>query len=286
MCTVLRHTIKSIPKVEDSICVGILTLPHSRKQSRKHSHTYSRKMKHGHIMKSYVDWFESQGVKVVPVPYDTIHHEAYFHMINGLFIPGTDKGFDVMNKTLVKTVTRFFELSLQPGEYFPIWGTCFGFQLLTMLVSGNTTLQRYEADGRFPIHITKDGKRSRMMHGFSKPYRSYLENSPSTLQYHDYGISPTDFLANAHLRRFYRILATALDHQGCEYVAAIEGKYYPIYGVQGHPERQKRSAPFLSFFLSELQKNTHRANVPFMRSIYSAEKCVHDKERNELCYFF
>ena len=282
MCTVLRHTIKCIPKVEDSICVGILTLPHSR----KHSSKQSRKTEHGHIMKSYVDWFEDKGVRVIPVPYDTMQHETYFHMMNGLFIPGTDKGFDVMNKTLVKTVTRFFELSLQPGEYFPIWGTCFGFQLLTMLVSGNTIMKRYEADGRFPIHITADGKRSRMMHGFSKRYRAYLENSPSTLQYHDYGISPTDFLANAHLRRFYRILATANDHQGCEYVAAIEGKYYPIYGVQGHPERQKRSAPFLSFFLSELQKNSHCTNVPFMRSIYSAEKCVHDKERNELCYFF
>jgi len=277
MCTVLRHTIKSIPKVEDSLCVGILTLPHSRR---------TRKTEHGHIMKSYVDWFENQGVKVIPVPYDTVNHETYFHMINGLFIPGTDKGFDVMNKTLIKTVTRFFELSLRPGEYFPIWGTCFGFQLLTMLVSGNTILKRYEADGRFPIHITTDGKRSRMMQGFSKHYRAYLENSPSTLQYHDYGISPTDFLANAHLRRFYRILATSLDHQGREYVAAIEGKYYPIYGVQGHPERQKRSAPFLSFFLSELQKNTHRANVPFMRSMYTAEKCVYDKEKNELCYFF
>lgn len=285
MCTVLRHTIKQIPKVEDSICVGILTLPHSHKYSHKYSRR-TRKTEHGHIMKSYVDWFEDRGVKVVPVPYDTVNHETYFHMINGLFIPGTDKGFDVMNKTLVKTVTRFFELSLQPGEYFPIWGTCFGFQLLTMLVSGNTVMKRYEADGRFPIHITADGKRSRMMHAFSKRYRAYLENSSSTLQYHDYGISPTDFLANAHLRRFYRILATAKDHQGCEYVAAIEGKYYPIYGVQGHPERQKRSAPFLSFFLSELQKNSHRTNVPFMRSIYSAEKCVYDKERNELCYFF
>jgi len=277
MCTVLRHTIKSIPKVEDSICVGILTLPHSRKT------------KHGtsHIMKSYVDWFENQGVKVIPVPYDTLHHETYFHMMNGLFIPGTDKGFDVMNKTLVKTVTRFFELSLQPGEYFPIWGTCFGFQLLTILVSGNTTLQRYEADGRFPIHITKDGKRSRMMHGFSKPYLAYLENSLSTLQYHDYGISPTDFLANAHLRRFYRILATAKDQQGREYVTAIEGKYYPIYGVQGHPERQKRSAPFLSFFISELQKNRHHTCVPFMRTMYTAKKCVHYKDqRNALCYFF
>ena len=255
MCTVPRHTIKSIPKVEDSLCIGILTLPHARKTEHGTSH----------IMKSYVDWFENQGVRVVPVPYDTVHHETYFHMINGLFIPGTDKGFDVMNKTLIKTVTRFFELSLQPGEYFPIWGTCFGFQLLTMLVGGNTTLERYEADGRSSIHITADGKRSRMMHSFSKRYRSYLENSPSTLQYHDYGISPCDFLANAHLRRFYRILATAQDHQGREYVAAIEGKYYPIYGVQGHPERQKRSAPFLSFLIMSIFPDCIESIIAFCK---------------------
>lgn len=281
MCTVLRHTIKNIPKVEDSLCVGILTLPHARKHSRKTEHGTS------HIMKSYVDWFENKGVRVVPIPYDTTHHETYFHMINGLFIPGTDKGFDLINKTLLKTVTRFFELSLKPGEYFPIWGTCFGFQLLLFLVGGFTTLKHHEADGRYCIHITEDGKRSRMMHDFSKRYRAYLENSPSTLQYHDYGISPSDFLANAHLRRFYRILATAIDQKGLEYVTAIEGKYYPIYGVQSHPERQKRSAPFLAFFISELKKNNHHMHIPFMRSIYTAQKCAHYKEqRNALCYFF
>ena len=46
-------------------------------------------------------------------------------------------------------------------------------------------------------------------------------------------------MANDHLRRFYNILGTSIDDKGKEYVAAIEAKYYPIYGVQWHPERQR-----------------------------------------------
>lgn len=268
MSTVHRYTIKKTGNLHRSLCVGILTLPHSRKT------------KHGtsHIMKSYVDWFEDRGVRVLPIPYDTPHPESYFQMINGLFIPGTDKGYDVNNSALMKTVTRFFELSLQPDEYFPIWGTCFGFQLLLFLVGGFAHLKRHEADGYLPIQLTSAAPHSRMMQSISKKI--------SMVQDHEYGISPEQFMKNAHLRRFYRILATAIDYNGKEYVAAIEGKYYPIYGVQGHPERHRRGRPFLDFFISELKQNSHRATHPFMRSMYTPQMCSQYNNPFVLCYYF
>jgi GMP synthase-like glutamine amidotransferase len=103
-------------KVNKSLCVGIITIPHLKK------------VKYGtsHIMKAYVDWFEERGVHVIPIPYDTTEHEMYFRMINGLVIPGGETTFIIKNKIFMATVTQFIELSLQQNEYFPIWGTCWG----------------------------------------------------------------------------------------------------------------------------------------------------------------
>ena len=91
-----------------------------------------KKTKYGnaHIMKPYVDWFEERGVRVIPIPYNTTDHEKYFKMINGLLIPGGETTFIMKNNIFVESVTKFFELSLQQNKYFPIWGTCFGFELL------------------------------------------------------------------------------------------------------------------------------------------------------------
>jgi gamma-glutamyl hydrolase len=265
-----------------SVCVGIMTIPHSLKVGWGQSH----------IMKAYVDWFEERGVRVIPIPYDTAECEEYFKMVNGILIPGGETDFIMGNSEFIKTATRFFELSLGAKEYFPIWGTCFGYELLITIISGNKRFKKYPAQSLAPIKITETGWRSKMFGGFSHKYLKYLEDKNSTAQNHDFGISPTDFEANADLRRFYNVLATAVDENGREYVAAIEGKYYPIYGVQWHPERQKTGGPFADFFISELRKNTHRGchiKAKASESIYSAtaKRCIQYPEHKKLlCYFF
>ena len=262
----IRHT-----KKHNSLCVGIITIPHMKKT--KHGNT--------HIMKPYVDWFEERGVRVIPIPYDTTEHERYFNMINGLLIPGGETTFIMKNNTFIESVTKFFELSLQ--EYFPIWGTCFGFELLMSLIGGFTKFKKYPAQGLYPIKICQ---KSRMFGKFPPRYVNYLENNDSTSQNHDYGISPNDFMNNLHLRRFYNILATSVDNNEKEYVAAIEAKYYPIYGVQWHPERQI-SGPFIDFFISELKKNKHTCKAPYLRNTMKPHKCVqYPEHKNLLCYFF
>ena len=266
-------------KKHTSLCVGIITIPHSQKTKYGKSH----------IMKPYVDWFEERGVRVIPIPFDTTQHELYFQMVNGLLIPGGETGFIMKNETFINSITRFFELSLQQDEYFPIWGTCFGFEVLMTLIGGFTRFKKYNAHGFYPIHITQDGYKSRMFHSFSPQYTHYLEHNKSTAENHEYGISPQDFMDNIHLRRFYDILATSVDENGKEYVAAIEGKYYPVYGVQWHPERQKSTGPFINFFISELHKNKHKCHqfIPHLSDVVKPHKCIqYSEHKNLLCYFF
>jgi gamma-glutamyl hydrolase len=272
MSTVRHKTSKK----SQSLCVGIITIPHSKKTKYGTSH----------IMKSYVDWFEERGVRVIPIPYDTTEHEAYFNQINGLFIPGGETPYIMKNKTFVESVKKFFELSL--NEYFPIWGTCFGFELLMFLIGDFDHLKKYPAHGFYPLQISPAGFASRMFGSFSHGYLEHLEHNKSCSNNHDYGISPSDFRANDHLRRFYNVLATSVDDKGAEYVAAIEAKSYPIYGVQWHPERQKTTGPFVDFFISELRCNKHKYAVhPYLRTCMKAYKCLqYSEHKDKLCYFF
>jgi gamma-glutamyl hydrolase len=283
----IRRTKKATNKVKQRpICVGIITIPHLKK------------VKHGssHVMKTYVDWFISRDIQVVLIPYDTTEHELYFNMVHGLLIPGGETGFVVKNKTFMNSIIRFIELSLQPHVYFPIWGTCFGFEMLLFVIGGFTKLKRYSADGLYPITITEKGRTSRMFRSFSPSYLHFLENKPSTLQHHDYAISSDDFMNNIHLSRFYTILATSIDNKGQEYVAAIECPYFPIYGVMWHPERQSNAGAFANFFLSELRKNK-RKKYPIPSSFlfsptseqshYIPHHCSQYKHlEHYICYFF
>ena len=46
-----------------------------------------------------------------------------------------------------------------------------------------------------------------------------------------------------------------MDRKGRNYVSTIEGRFYPFYGVQWHPERSSAMDYFAKFFVNELKKN-------------------------------
>jgi len=200
--------------------------------------------------KKYIDWFEKNGINVIIIPHDTTEHEKYFKMVNGLFISGATIGENrTIPSNILNCIRTFVLLSLR--DYFPIWGTCFGLQLLVCLIGGCKKLDIHYANGMYPIKTFE----SRMFTHFTSRNIHTLEHSKSTLHNHNYGCSLHVF-NNVHIRRFYNISATAIDDNNKEYVAAIEAKYYPIYGTQFHPERYS-SGPFIDFFISELKKNKH-----------------------------
>lgn len=266
-------------KKDRPLIVGVLTIPHS----------FSTPHGRSHIMKAYADGFEKQGMIVVPVPYDTTHPELYYSLMNGLVIPGGETVFLMKNKALLQTVQRFLDLSLRPGEYFPIWGTCFGYELLMALIGKFHTFEAIPDQQRRAITWTEEGRSSRIYRWLGTKEANRFETTARTAQNHDFGISPSSFLENSRLRRFFRMIAVAKNDKGQQYVAAIEGKRYPIYGVQWHPERQMNAGLFLSFFISEMKKNSHRTPLPIrsIKEMMSAKKCIHYPEHKERwCYFF
>ena len=88
---------------------------------------------HSYIAASYIKYLESAGARVIPVPTnrDENFYEKVFQNINGVLLPGG--GVDLVKSDYAKLSRYFLMKSVTEnavGHYFPIWGTCLGFEEL------------------------------------------------------------------------------------------------------------------------------------------------------------
>jgi len=103
------------------------------------------------IAASYVKFIEAGGGRAVPVHFDSSQEklEFYFNSLNGILFPGG--GADLSPSGKFQAAQSFFYRRTmkafdEDGDYFPIWGTCLGFEALVQLVSNNASLVK-----TFPI---------------------------------------------------------------------------------------------------------------------------------------
>lgn len=96
-----------------------------------------------YIVVFYVKYLEFVGVRVVLVRLDFIEkdYEIFFKFINGIFFFGGSVDFRCLD--YVKVVKIFYNLFIQSfddGDYFFVWGICFGFEEFLLLISGECLL--------------------------------------------------------------------------------------------------------------------------------------------------
>lgn len=254
---------------------------------------HSKKTRWGrsHLMKDYVDWIERHGIRVVAIPFDTHDHEEYVACIQGLLIPGGDTPYVLRCRAFMRSVRRFLELSLSSAHPFPIWGTCFGMEALMAAMGNIHSFGSFPAHGLTPIQITAEGRRSRMIRELTASQRRILEQTESTAQNHEYGISVEDFMSNASLRRFFTVVAVAVAERVQErrtYVAAIEGRGgFPVFGVMWHPERSPHD-PFATVFIRQIKESGRRPSPHGMIPPFSApiHRCIQYPEHSDRSCFF
>ena len=92
-----------------------------------------------YIASSYVKWVEAGGARAVPVIIGKSkeYYEQLFTGLNGLLLPGGSAPL-VGTGGYAEVGQLFFDMakkSTDAGDPFPIWGTCNGFELLTVLSS-------------------------------------------------------------------------------------------------------------------------------------------------------
>ncbi|KAG4971722.1 hypothetical protein JHK85_038143 [Glycine max] len=164
-----------------------------------------------YIAASYVKFVEAAGARVVPLIYTEPPEKLLkkLELVNGvLFTGGWAK-----SGLYFETVTKIFKKILEKndaGDHFPLFATCLGFELITMIISqDNNILEEFSAS-----------------------------NQASTLQ----------FVENANIGEsvFQRFPPELLGKMSTDclvmqnhrvYVSTVRSQNYPVTGFQWHPEK-------------------------------------------------
>ncbi|GLJ13197.1 hypothetical protein SUGI_0207310 [Cryptomeria japonica] len=231
-----------------------------------------------YIAASYVKFVESGGARVIPLifnePEDIL--EQKFKLINGLLFTG---GW-CKTGLYYQIVEKLFKLALEEndnGDYFPVFGVCLGFELISMILSKDQNiLERFNAT-KMPSTVQFVGnptKESDMFKRFSPKLLNKLTTKRLIMQNHMFGLSPERIQGNTELARFFKILTTSTDESGKTYVSTVQGYNYPVTGFQWHPEKNafewgmatiphsedavRVTQNVASFFISEARKSSRR----------------------------
>jgi len=222
---------------------------------------------------AYEKWLEQSGASTLLLP-SSGDVEEYFYKINALLLTGgPTAAVTPFARGLVERALK----AHHAGDYFPVWGTCLGFQWLIEIIGGRKAVTRdtmNATDYAERIELTSASP-GRLFRSANASILKWLTTDNVTYENHRDGAAPTPFEKNKHLLSTFDILATSFDKNNKSYVAALEGKSSPIYGVQWHPEKIRyvkyphshiprtpeaaAVADYLSkFFVDEARKNKHR----------------------------
>ncbi|KAK9799018.1 hypothetical protein WJX73_007185 [Symbiochloris irregularis] len=237
---------------------------------------------YSYIAASYVKFIESSGGRVIPIEYDLPVHELKrrFEIINGVLIPGGAQALSP-HHPFYDAVAVFVDLAKQAfdkGDYFPIHGTCLGFEALAIVAANNASvLTEFDADNfAGPLNLTEAAHGSRLFSSMPQHVVKALQEQTVAMQNHAHGVGPKAFEEHKALRDEYRVLSLNTDRRGQVYVSTMESPDYPITAVQWHPEKNtfewsaanhlhiphspmaiEVQRAFADFFISEARKNFH-----------------------------
>ncbi|XP_068199647.1 gamma-glutamyl hydrolase-like [Antennarius striatus] len=230
-----------------------------------------------YIAASYVKFLEAAGARVAPILVNQ-GPDAYrklFSSVNGILFPGGSA--NISSSGYATAAKTFYNLAVEAndrGDYFPVWGTCLGYQMLTLLTSGERLLSSTNTSAvSLPLNFTDAVKDSRLFRDFPSDLMDDLATEPLTENSHRWSVTLSTHKKNEALNKFYKVLSTNTV-QGIEFVSTVEANHYPIYGTIWHPEKNafEWNRPHMvhtpaavrttfytaQFFVSEARKNSHR----------------------------
>jgi len=195
-----------------------------------------------YIASSYIKWVEAGGARAVPVIIGKSreYYEQLFAGLNGLLLPGGSAPL-VGAGGYAEVGQLFFDLakeSTDAGDPFPIWGTCNGFELLTVLSSRDRSrlTDCNSEDQASPLHMLPPAPLSKVF-GLAPPdVLRELETERISINFHHFCLTPENFTRYG-MEKFWNPLSVNWDMHGLKYLSTLEAKEYPFVAVQFHPEK-------------------------------------------------
>lgn len=300
------HSASAEPNAYNGPVIGVL----SQKTNGKMT-----KFGHSYIAASYVKYLEMAGAQVYPVmdSWDAEKMNRTLHSLNGILIPGgaqlfPNSKFYEASKFIYDWVTH----RNQNGMYFPLWGTCLGFEVILAVQANLTEDIRFTCSAHMPNNLTiEDGAQdSKMLQNIDSVLYEAVQSQKIVYNAHGFCVSPDMILKDdGPLHNSFNLLATNWDATGQKYVALVEHKKLPIYASQFHPEKNgfewsiyvdiphsQNAIYFMqylaNFFVSEASQNKnefddvkefYRNNINNFSPVYTLTKM---NSTLESCYFF
>ncbi|KAL4497837.1 hypothetical protein ABPG72_000592 [Tetrahymena utriculariae] len=247
--------------------IGIYTAPST--QAKFPSFNYS------YVAASYVKFVESRGAQVAPIPQDATYDylDTLFSKINGILFPGGRLMIKTYNVQQLQSIEFTFQDSAHQiftrnanyliqkankatnkGDFFPIWGTCQGLQLIHYIESG------------FNSTVLKTGFNDKASRVTKK-----IDNTSKLFEKKCLNFQKTTWKILLMILLLWVILILKESLQ----LATFESINYPIFGTQFHPEKNAfewKADPtrhfestlvsqyFANFFVQQAKQNVHSFN--------------------------
>jgi gamma-glutamyl hydrolase len=233
--------------------IGIISCPPSIEQSCKNSYVYT----------SYIDWVHMSGEQCIIIPYTLSESDLLIvlNRIQGVIFTGgaienknihSTKQYNKLINTLFFTYQHAIREN-NKGNYYPIWGTCLGHEILLMFATHADTIQEsitlHDKHEVLPLQFEQESNLSKW---FTPSMRAKMKKTPCVTHSHHYGVNINPIFN-------VRIVSTSNN-----FINSIEFTKYPFYGVQFHPERPATqfavsvSLQFSLFFKHECEKNKNK----------------------------
>ncbi|GAB0094655.1 gamma-glutamyl hydrolase [Sergentomyia squamirostris] len=255
--------------------IGILTQEMSYALENRYPGMYK-----SFIAASYVKFVEGGGARVVPIWIDKPrdYYEDIMMKINGVLFPGGATWFNVTNgysEAAAHIYAIATELNDQ-GDYFPLWGTCLGFELLTYLSADGREHRAHCSSQKqpLPLDFKPDYRTSKMFAKTPETILDILTRQPVTPNFHQFCVTEQN-LTDYGIADEWRVMSDNEDWNGFTFISTIEHTKYPYYGVQFHPEKNLyewiynnnishtpeailAAQYFAQFFVDETRRSDHR----------------------------
>ena len=204
-----------------------------------------------YIPASYVKWLELAGARVVPLSYHASDEQvdALFSQSNGALFPGGGSPAPAAARRLYRRAAE----ANAADDFFPIWGTCDGFEWMMQIGAADDHILTGGFDAEnlsLPLNLTAAAAKSELFAEAAempvqgaRPRLSVLKaltSLPLTMNNHKQSVTPGSFAASARLASAYDVLATNTDRNGRQFVAVVAGRRgakLPFFATQFHPEK-------------------------------------------------
>jgi len=190
-----------------------------------------------YIMLDYVRFVEANGARIVPIingEDEDVIREKLRH-VNGVLMPGGDGHYYDTGKFVFEEIKKMND----QGEFFPLWGTCLGYEYMAAYTAdagqdiwGNYTIHQVS----LPLEFTLPPESTRMFGGLGKKAYEFSKKN-YTYNSHDYAVGPETYKSDVGLKDFWSVTSTSSLNDGRKFVASIESFKYPFFATQFHPER-------------------------------------------------